>query len=381
MVARGDGDSSINPFSYMKKSLNALLLLLLWTVQGCAAHSELTVAQKAANLLIVGLDGQSLSSTNPIIEDITEKGVSGVILFGRNVATFESSENPREQFTQFVADLKALRSEPLLVSIDQEGGLVNRLKEHSGFKPMPSHRSVGASQSDEELREAAALIASEVASTGINFNFAPCVDVDVNPDSPAIGHFGRSFSSDEKRVAHCASVYVEEHHKRGVLTSLKHFPGHGNAAADSHYGLTEITNTWEERELYPYQNLIEMGLCDAVMVSHLFDANVDDEYPATLSRKMLQGVLREQLGWDGVVVSDDMQMRAITDHYGFEEAVTLGLNAGVDLFIIGGNIKREDYDVVDTFVAIIEKGIASGAITMERLDEAVGRVDALIEKL
>ncbi len=366
----------------MKKSLIALLLLLLGAVQGCAhSEPELTIEQKAAKLLIVGLDGQSLAPTNPIIEDIVNKGVSGVILFGRNVATFETSEDPRAQFTQFVADLKALRPEPLFVTIDQEGGMVNRMRPTSGFKAMPSHRDVGQTSSIEMVEMAAELIASEVASAGINFNFAPCVDIDINPESPAIGHFSRSFSADVERVALCASIYVEEHNRRGVLTSLKHFPGHGSATVDSHLGLTDITSTWSEEELYPYQYLISAGLCDAVMVSHLYNASIDEEYPATLSRKTLQGVLRERLGWDGVVVSDDMQMRAITDHYGFEEAVILGVNAGVDLFIIGGNIKREDYDVVDKFVSIIVEAVASGELPLERLDQAVERVERLRARL
>ncbi|MFR9504191.1 MAG: glycoside hydrolase family 3 N-terminal domain-containing protein [Rikenellaceae bacterium] len=363
----------------MKKSLIALLLLTI-ALQGCAAHSELTVAQKAAKLLIVGVSGQSLSPTNPIVEDIAQKGVSGVILFGYNVATFDDVPQPREQLTTFISDMKALRTEPLIVAIDQEGGLVNRLKESSGFEAMPSHKQAGAGD-DESLRAIASLIASEVASVGVNFNFAPCVDVDVNAECPVIGKVKRSFSNDERRVAQCASVYVEEHRRRGVLTSLKHFPGHGNSLADSHLGLTDITATWSERELFPYKYLIEADLCDAVMVSHLFNENFDETYPATLSRATLQGLLREGLGWRGVVVSDDMQMRAITDNYGFEEAVKLSFNAGVDLFIIGGNIKREDYDVVDKFVSIIESGVASGEISMERLDEAVARIDRLVSKI
>ncbi|MFR9523929.1 MAG: glycoside hydrolase family 3 N-terminal domain-containing protein [Rikenellaceae bacterium] len=363
----------------MNKSFIALLLLLSLAVQGCA-HSELTVAQKAAKLLIVGVNGQSLSPDNPIIEDVTQKGVSGIILFGHNVATREQAAEPKEQLTKFIADLKALRKEPLIISIDQEGGLVNRLKPASGFEPMPSHRTVGEG-GEEELAAAASLIASQVASVGINFNFAPCIDVDVNPDSPAIGHFGRSFSPDPEHVAHCAKVYIEEHRKRGVITSLKHFPGHGSAAVDSHLGFTDITESWSESELVPYNSLMAAGLCDAVMVSHLYNATFDEEYPATLSHKTLQGLLRNKMGWQGVVISDDMQMKAITDHYGLDEAITLGLNAGVDLFIIGGNIKREDYNVVDKFISIIESGIAEGKITMERLDQAVKRVEELKGRL
>ncbi len=364
----------------MKKSLIALLLLLPWAVQGCA-HSEPSVAEKAAKLLIVGVTGKSLTPENPIIEDIAEKGVSGVIFFGYNVATFDDTPQPREQFAKFVTDLKAVRSYPLLVAIDQEGGLVNRLKPQSGFETMLSHQTVGQMSTLDSVRLAAANIAHEVSSVGINFNFAPCVDVNINPQCPVIGKVQRSFSEDETHVASCASIYVEEHQKRGVLTSLKHFPGHGNSLDDSHHGLTDITNTWQERELYPYQTIINSGKCDAVMVSHLYNSNFDTQYPATLSKKTIQGVLRERLGWQGVVVSDDMQMKAITNHYGFEEAITLGLNAGIDLFIIGGNIKREDYNVVDKFISIIESGIESGEISMETLDAAVSRVDALVNQL
>ncbi len=363
----------------MKKSIIALLLLLVGAVQGCA-HSEPTVAQKAAKLLIVGVQGQSLSTDNPIVVDIAERGVAGVIFFGYNIPTFETTDKPREQLTTFISDLKALRSEPLIVAVDQEGGYVNRLKEKSGFKAMPSHRQVGAYGADS-LQWAAELIASEVASVGFNFNFAPCVDVDINPDCPVIGRVARSFSPHVERVAECAESYIDEHRERGVLTSLKHFPGHGNSVEDSHFGLTDITATWSEEELFPYEYLINKDKCDAVMVSHLFNTSIDEDYPATLSRKTLQGVLRERLGWQGVVVSDDMQMRAITDHYGFEEAVTLGLNAGVDLFIKGGNIRRDDNNVVAKFISTIESGVASGAISMERLDEAVERVEELLSRL
>lgn len=360
----------------MKRYL--LLLLSLALLSSCKAQS---IEQKAASLLIVGVDGQSLAPNNHIIADIRDKGVAGIILFGHNVAKADVCESPREQLTQFVSDLKAIRKEPLLIAIDQEGGYVNRLKEVSGFRPMLSHFDVAESGDAEYIRQEAALIASEVASVGINLNFAPCVDVNVNPECPVIGRFKRSFSADENIVAECARIYVEEHHKQGVLTSLKHFPGHGNSLADSHFGLTDITDTWSVKELWPYSNLMASDHCDAVMVSHLFNQNIDPDYPATLSRKTLQGVLREQLGWQGVVVSDDMQMKAITEHYGFEEAVVLALNAGVDLFIIGGNIKREDYNVVDKFISIIEAGIESGAISMETLDTAVARVDRLVGSL
>lgn len=353
---------------------------LIFSVVSCGAAEPLSVREKAAKLLIVGVQGQSLSSTNPIVDNIREDGVSGIILFGHNIASGEGVDS-RGQLTKFVGDIKGLRDEKLFVSIDQEGGRVNRLKSSFGFKDMPSAKSVGEKGSDEYAHQMGALVASEVASVGINFNFAPCVDVDVNPQSPAIGFFSRSFSADESEVSRYGAIYVEEHRERGVLTSLKHFPGHGSALKDSHFGLTDITETWSERELVPYTDLMDRGLCDAVMVSHLYNANIDKEYPATLSKPTIDSLLRGVMGWQGVVVTDDMQMKAITDHYGFDEAVVLGLNAGVDLFIIGGNIKREDYDVVDKFISIIQEALASGSISMERLDEAVARVEKLRAKI
>ncbi len=364
----------------MNKLLIAPLLLLILAVQGCA-HSEPTVAQKAARLLIVGIEGQSLEEQNPIVESISEQGVGGVILFGHNIGTMSQCDDPRAQLTEFISDLKSLRREPLIVSIDQEGGFVNRLKESSGFRPMISQRSAAEGGDTTLVRQTAAVIAEEVASVGVNFNFSPCVDIDVNPDSPAIGHFARSFSADAAWTSHCASIYVEEHRRRSIITSLKHFPGHGSATVDSHLRLTDITHTWSTEELTPYRQLIESGLCDAVMVSHLFNENLDPDYPATLSRNTIEGVLRDELGWQGVVVSDDMQMRAITDHYGFEQAVILGINAGVDLFIVGGNIRREEYNVVAKFIEIVERGVASGEISMEQLDKAHSRVEALLSKI
>ncbi len=385
------------------------------TLVGCSA-SEPTIEQLAPKLLIMGVDGTSLSESNPIIDDI-RGGISGVILFERNIAkpsgnasqasnqsdnqtnkqasnqTSNKTNNkasnqtsPKEQLREFITDLQSVRSAPLIISIDQEGGFVNRLKTKYGFSPMPSQRSVAQrvteSGSVEYADQTAATIAEELTSVGINLNFSPCVDVDVNPSCPVIGRFERSFSEDENQVTELAKIYIEEHRKRGVLTSLKHFPGHGNSLADSHFGLTDITDTWQqERELQPYRELINAELCDMVMVSHLFNRNIDPDYPATLSRPTIDSLLRGVLQWDGVVITDDMQMRAIVDHYGFDEAVTLALNAGVDLFIVGGNIRQEKYSIRERFVEIITEGVKSGKISEERVKESAARIEKLINQL
>lgn len=354
--------------------------LLMGAVSCSKAAEPLTIEQKAAKMLIVGVQGQSLSKTNPIIGNIKDDGVSGIILFGHNLSSADGVDS-RAQLKKFVGDLKAVRDEKLFVSIDQEGGRVNRLKSSFGFEDMPSAKSVGERGTDEYAHQSGALIASEVASVGINFNFAPCIDVDVNPESPAIGFFSRSFSPNENEVARYGAIYVEEHRKNGVLTSLKHFPGHGSALKDSHHGLTDISNTWSEKELVPYKKLIGDGLCDAVMVSHLYNSKFDKEYPATLSKPTIDSLLRGVMGWDGVVVTDDMQMKAITEFYGFDEAVVLAINAGVDLFIIGNNIVNDGSDVVDRFIAIVTKAVESGKIDVSTLDQAVERIEKLRSKL
>ncbi len=360
----------------MKQLLTAILSLLI-TLSASAQESDL--ARKAAKLLILGVDGSSLSQYNPILEDL-EGGISGVILFEKNLANPESDSDPRATLTKFVADLKSKSDSNLWVAIDQEGGYVNRLKSKYGFESMPSQQSVGEAEGDEVAREAAALIGREVASVGIDINFAPSVDVNVNPSSPAIGHNRRSFSADEQRVSQLASIYIDEYHKAGLLTAIKHFPGHGSSLADSHFGLTDVTETWSEKELVPFRDQIATGRCDMVMTSHIFNQKLDAEYPATLSKRIITGILREELGWDGVVISDDMQMKAIVDHYGFEEAVVLGINAGVDLFIIGGNIKVEEYSVRERFAKAVVDGVKNGSITEEQIDQAIARINRLKQK-
>ncbi len=368
---------------YLSRAFLTPLIAAALLFGGCSKSlSNMTTEQKAAKLIIVGVIGNSLNDENPIVRDIEQRGISGVILFENNINAVDS----RAEMSRFIDDMQSRSTFPLFVAIDQEGGLVNRMKSKYGFADMPSQQSVGevemtegAEAARERAREVSKMIAEEVSSVGINLNFSPCMDVNVNPDSPAIGRVNRSFSNDEERVAQLSKIYVDAHHAQGVLTSLKHFPGHGSAMVDSHLGLTDITSTWEARELVPYRELIGEGVCDMVMVSHLFHQDLDAEYPATLSEKIIDGLLRKELGWSGVVVSDDMQMKAITEHYGFEEAVTRGFNAGVDIFIISR--KSNDEDIVGHFIEIIVGGVESGAIKMERLDEAVARIETLRNRL
>ncbi|MFI3318857.1 MAG: glycoside hydrolase family 3 N-terminal domain-containing protein [Rikenellaceae bacterium] len=354
----------------MRKFIYATLALCAMACSNI--KEELTIEQKAAKLLIVGMDGTEIAPQCPTTKAVEELGVSGVILFERNIATMESLK-------KLCYDLQTLSPEDLFIAIDQEGGRVNRMKTKYGFQEMISQKEAAAS--DKLARQTSATIASALAEMGINLNFSPCVDTESNPDCPVIGKLDRSFSSDSRRVGFLSEIYINEHHRRGILTSLKHFPGHGSSLKDSHNGFTDITNSWSEDELAPFKYLIERDLCDMIMVSHLFNESIDKEYPATLSKATIDGLLREKMGWRGVVITDDMQMRAITDHYGFDEAIVLAINAGVDLFIIGGNIIRDSISVPERFVSVIVEAIESGKITIEQLDKAVERIESLRERL
>lgn len=362
----------------MKRVLTTIICLVISL--SAMAQSTTPLEKQAAKLLMIGVKGTALADDNPVIHDVVENGVSGIILFEHNIEPVTSNIDSRAHLEGFITDLKSLRDTPLLIAIDQEGGKVNRMKSKYGFSEMLSHKEVGAAEGTTLARTNGATIAADVASAGFNVNFAPCVDVDINPSCPVIGGVNRSFSDDENRVAELASIYIEEHHKRGVLTALKHFPGHGNSIMDSHNGFTDISDTWQPRELVPYKELIESGLCDMVMVSHLYNSKFDKKYPATLSKPTIDSLLRGVLGWQGVVVSDDMQMKAITDHYGFEQGIILALNAGVDLFIISSNIRNEDFSITDRFIKTIVDGVESGEIDRAVVDRAVARVEKLLER-
>ena len=180
---------------------------------------------------------------------------------------------------------------------------------------------------------------------GINQNLAPVVDLNVNPVSPAIGAYERSFGADVDKVTAHARAFIEAHHAHQVLCTLKHFPGHGSAAGDSHNGFVDVTETWSHEELAPYATLIQAGLADAVMTAHVFNRQWDETDPATLSPAVITGLLREELGYSGVVFSDDMQMGAIQQFYTFEEAIRKALEAGVDVIAIANNsVYDEDGD-------------------------------------
>lgn len=256
-----------------------------------------------------------------------------------------------------------------------------RLKDKHGFSPAVSQREL-AQRGVTATREQAAQTARTLSQLGINLNLAPVVDLDVNPESPAIGALDRSFSADTQVVSEHARAVIEGHHARGVLTAVKHFPGHGSAVADSHRGFVDVSSTWSEAELEPYRALIGDGMVDMVMTAHVFNRTIDPEWPATLSPSTITGLLRQRLGFDGVVIADDMQMGAVAEHYGLETALRQAIVAGVDIITFANNNPRVyEPDIAPQAINIIAKLVEDGTISETRIDQSVARIQALKQRL
>ena len=310
-----------------------------------------------------------------------------MLLFER----FAASGQPRNmvsptQVTELTRDLQALAARcvgrPLFIAVDAEGGRVMRLSPRLGYPPTLPARSWASATTPPSPRPRPGAWAEMLREAGINWNLAPVVDVAVNPTNPAVVTLGRTYSSDPARVAAHARAFVLGMHEAGVLTALKHFPGHGSSRSDSHQGFTDVSDTARLRvELAPFRSLIAAGLADSVMTAHVFNRGLDPWDPATLSRFTVQRVLRGWLHYDGVAVSDDLLMGAIAQHYGLEDAAVLALGAGVDVLLIAQNTGKQDDRAAERVIAAITRAIAAGTLRESRVREAVARVDALRAKL
>ncbi len=334
--------------------------------------------QQIAQLLITGFKGDRLLPDSTLAADLRDRRLGGVILFDRLLALQLPDNNIRSalQTARLCADLQECAGEDLLIAVDQEGGMVSRFKAERGFPVTTSAARLGRSPLTAETESAAEQTAGMLAAMGINLNLAPVVDLDLEPDNPIIGRYQRSFSADPAVVYRHAGAWIDAHRRLGVLCCLKHFPGHGSATADSHLGFVDISDSWREDELLPYRRLIASGQTDLVMIGHLFNRHLDPQLPATLSLAIIDGLLRRNLGYTGPVITDDLQMRAITDRYGLVEACIMALTAGADSIIIGNNLEY-DPGIVATLVAGIMQAVRRGRLSMQRIDEAWRRIRKL----
>lgn len=367
----------------IKKTLVAALLLLLQLapLPAGAAQQPDSLAVKIGQMLMIGFRGLSITDAPGIVVDIRKRHIGGVVLFDYDVPTKSPVRNisSPEQLSKLTLELTGLSEIPLLIAIDQEGGKVNRLKSSKGFPPSVSAAHLGALDNRDSTTRAALGTAATLKKMHIPMNLAPVVDLNVNPDNPVIGKLGRSFSADPKIVTRHATLTANALRQEGVIPTLKHFPGHGSSSTDTHKDFTDVTESWKQEELDPYRTMIAAGYSDAVMTAHVFNAKLDSLYPATLSKKVLDGILRNKLGFRGVIVSDDMQMKAISDHYGLEEAIRLALDAGVDILLFGNNTAY-DPDITEKATKIIHKLVKNGTLDKSRIDRSYRRIMALKER-
>lgn len=337
--------------------------------------------RKIAQMLLLGFPGETLEAGSPIDEAIRRYGAGGVVLFDNNIDLGVTNRNitAPAQLKKLMAGLRDASATPLFIAVDQEGGVVARLKDRYGFPPSVSAQRLGAQNRLELTRVSSESIAATLAEYGFNLNLAPVVDLNLNPANPVIASKERSFSADPALVTAHAAEYIKSHRRQQILTCLKHFPGHGSSRDDSHLGLTDVTRYWNEDELLPYRNLISQGLCDMVMTAHTFNTAIDPEYPATLSEATIDGILRKRLGFEGVVVSDDLYMGAIVQHYRYETAVEKAINAGVDLLVVA-NDKAYRPDIMPHTVGLLLDLVQQGRIPEARINQACGRIMALKEQ-
>ncbi|TCD48127.1 glycoside hydrolase family 3 protein [Chlorobium sp. N1] len=344
-----------------------------------AASQPDSLRLKIGQMLMVGFRGTTLEDAPDVRRAIKHQKIGGVVLFDYDVPSRTPLRNitSPEQLRRLSGDLQERSDTPLFIAIDQEGGRVARLKPARGFPPSPSARSLGLLNDADSTRKAALTTARTLRDAGITMDLAPVVDLDTNPLNPVIGKLERSYSADPAIVRRQATAVVRAFDSEGIVPVLKHFPGHGSSRADSHLGFTDVSESWRKIELEPYRRLFREGYPGAVMTAHVFNRRLDPKYPATLSRATLQGLLRGELGFRGVVLSDDMQMKAIADSYGLEEALRLAIEAGVDVLVFANNTTAYDPKIAEKAARLIRRMVEQGSIPADRIDESYRRIMAL----
>lgn len=367
-------------FSFIKKNYLFIIVGLVVIAGGLYLFSiaqNNILKNKIGQMVIVGFRGTEAQKDSYIINIIKDLKVGGVILFDYDVP---SESRPRnitspEQTKKLILDLKKYSKTPLFISVDAEGGYINRLKTRYGFLPIMSAKEMGNSMGTSTTASEAEKLSLELKNLGFNMNFAPVVDVDINPTNPVIGGLERSFSADPQNVFEQAKTFIEKQKANGIISVAKHFPGHGSSENDSHLGLVDVTKTYKIEELTPYRELQKEGILEVVMTAHIINTHIDRDYPATLSPYFLQNILRKEIGFKGVIVSDDMQMNAIASNYGFEEAVTRAINAGCDILIISNNsTSLYDEQLPYKTIDVIYKAVKDRKISRKTISESYDRI-------
>ncbi len=337
---------------------------------------------KIGQMLIMGFAGCDIEPQSPVVKWLTEDSLGGVLLFDFDMSTKTYGKNLRNcnQIKRLIHQLKHYAESssankerlPPFIAIDYEGGAVDRLSKIDDCMTTMSAFHQGL-LSDHALYLEAEKMAVTLKELGFNLNFAPVVDLNLDKNRGIIGKLNRSFSSSPEDVIRAARQFVNAFSHQGIACSYKHFPGHGSATGDTHEGFVDVTEYYQESELAPYERLLSDKKSPVmVMTAHVINRRLDNSgLPATLSYPILTGLLRQKIGFDGVIISDDLQMQAISDHYKLDEALSLTLNAGADMVIFGNQLGHNTpIEIIDCIEGLVSKGIVAG----DRIDEAYQRI-------
>lgn len=314
-----------------------------------------------SKMFAIGFDGKIVT---PALGKLLDRGIGAVALFSRNI------ESP-QQVARLCFDIQQRAGRPVLIAVDQEGGRVARLR--NGFTPVPSMRSLGATDDAQLAQDIGRLLAAELKAVNIHMNFSPVMDVDSNPANPVIGD--RSFASDPTTVAKMGTALLRGLQQNGVAACAKHFPGHGDTSKDSHFDLPTLPHPFshlQETELPPFAAAIDAGV-SAIMTAHIIFEAIDPALPATLSQAVVTKLLRQKMKFGGVIFSDALEMKAIADHFSIEETVVKGASAGLDILAI-----CENPDLQNKAIDVLIAAARSGKISENQIASANRRIDELI---
>lgn len=377
----------------MRKIVLSVVLLAFCVVFiSCKQKTEpkktIKLKEKIGQMIMVGFRGTELNQSDAIYKIIDQYHIGGVVLYSRDLPSKELLKRnvaSPVQLKKLNSDLQAIDSIPLLIGIDEEGGFVTRLSVEDGFAYHKSHQAIGSLENSDSTKAWAKAMAEELSDLGINMNFGPVLDLNINTENPVIGKRERSFSDSLQLVTEFGKIFMKEHKKQNIACTPKHFPGHGSSATDTHKGLTDVTKTWNEKELEPFKKLVKQGYANVLMTSHVYNENLDT-LPATLSQKIINNILRNDFGFDGVIISDDMQMRAISNFYDFETSIEKAIQAGVDILLFSNNAApcpEEDSNCIaipfdpeigKKAVNHILSLVDAGKVSESRIDESYRRI-------
>lgn len=353
----------------MKKWI--LVLGILWSQEALAQPDSLDI--KIGQMILFGFNGTVAHPNSPIYKAIESGKLGGILLFSRNIP----AKNTRKSLIQLTRAFQEAAPLPLFISIDQEGGRVSRLPVSAQYPSTPSARNLGLQNDSLLTYKYAARTGSNLRQAGLNLNFAPVADIH-QASNPVIGKLNRAYSANTSRIRSHVKAVINGHLSECIIPVVKHFPGHGSSRTDSHKGITDISKTWKEAELNPYRQLIADSLLPAIMTGHVINTQLDvNGLPATLSSEIITGLLREKMGFNGVVFSDDLLMHAISKNFTLDNTILLAINAGVDVLLFG-NIIPGPSGCNPVYVhQYIRSLVDRKIISPERVEASFTRIQAL----